>query len=315
MSGPPLSEPIDLAGSSFRPIAPTDVDRIAHAAQAAGTWLWAAYGPFLVSYGRSPSRAVLVGEVDDALVLLLRRRIRGQDHVDLVVPPLARNPLPPLTRIADALAAHNGSELETRMLWADLPVAASLADQPGWRVTPYEREFLYDRDAVLAMEGGAFRTLRKRVNRCEREAFPLVRDYTSADQDACADLLREWQDVRKPVVEPVFDFGYTMAALDVATEIAAPHLTGIVVEVDTRVRAFAFGGVLRDDVGCFFILKSDPAIHGLAEFARVELMRRLDGCRYVNDAGDLGHEGLARHKSAFRPVGYVPTWKCAYGAT
>ena len=317
MSGP-LSESTELAGASFHPIARTDVGRLVRAASAAQTWLWAAYGPFLVSYGRSPSRAVLIGEMDDALVVLLRRRIRGQGHVDLIVPPLAAEPLPALTRITDALAAHNGGELETRLLWADLPAAALLADKPGWRVTPYEREYLYDRDAVLAMSGGAFRTLRKRVNRCEREAFPLVRDYTAAvsdgrtDRDACADLLREWQDVREPVVEPVFDFGYTMAALDVATEIGPPHLTGIVVEVDARVRAFAFGGVLRDDVACFFILKSDPTIHGLAEFARVGLMRRLDGCRYVNDAGDLGHEGLARHKSAFRPVGFVPTWKMGY---
>ena len=289
-----------------------DVALIRDAAERSNAWLWAAYGPFLLSYGQSRSRAILIGERDDAVIVAIRRRIRDANHLDLVVPPLGDTSGSFLRSVADAFAMYNGPDTETRVLWADLPAVALVADAPDWSATPYEREYIYDREQVLGMSGAEYRMLRKRVNRCEREATPYVREYESADREACVELLRQWQDAHDSRDEPVFDFGYTLAALDVAEAVGSPDLVGIVLEVDGEIRAFAFGGVLRDGVGQFFIQKSDPSIVGLSETTRVELLRRLDGCRYVNDAGDLGHEGLGQHKRVFRPVAFVPTWKLAY---
>jgi hypothetical protein len=68
---------------------------------------------------------------------------------------------------------------------------------------------------------------------------------------------------------------------------------------------------MTERIGNFFLLKSDPSVVGLAETARYELLRRLDGCELINDAGDLGREGLAQHKRMFRPCAFVPTWKVA----
>ncbi len=291
---------------------PNDVAQIRNAAERSTAWLWAAYGPFLLSYGQSRSRAILIGERNDSVIVAIRRRIRGSDHLDLVIPPLGDSSGSLLQSVAEAFAVYNGSDTETRVLWADLPAITSVADAPGWSTTQYEREYVYDREQVLGMSGAEYRMLRKRVNRCEREVTPYVREYTAADREACAELLRQWQDARESRDEPVFDFGYTLAALEVAEAIGSPDLVGIVLEVDGEIRAFAFGGVLRDGVGQFFIQKSDPSIVGLSESTRVELLRRLDGCRLVNDAGDLGHEGLGQHKRAFRPVAFVPTWKLAY---
>jgi hypothetical protein len=297
------------------PLTSENFDLIRVAAERSGSWLWAAYGPFLLSYTASRARAVLVCEYEGALIVLVRRKVRKQDHIDLMIPPLGDVSPGLLSTVVKHVSRFNGSDTDTRILWADLPLAAWGADMPGWTVTTYEREYIYDRDAILNMSGSDYRTLRKRVNRCEREVMPVVREYVPADHDACADLLREWQDVRESVVEPVFDFGYTMASLDVAEIAASKNMTGIVGEIDGAIRAFAFGGELRSGVGQFFILKSDPDIVGLAETTRVELLRRLEGCRYINDAGDLGREGLTQHKEMFCPVAFVPTWKMSYKPT
>ena len=308
----PLHEPITVGGTLYQPIHANDVVLIRNAAERSNAWLWAAFGPFLLSYGQSRSRAILIGESGGAVIIAIRRRIRGADHLDLVIPPLGDTAISLLQSVADAFAAYNGPNTETRVLWADLPVVASVSVRADWSATPYEHEYVYEREQVLGMAGAEYRMLRKRVNRCEREATPYVREYVAADREACAELLREWQDARESRDEPVFDFGYTLAALEIAESIGSPDLVGVVLEVDGEIRAFAFGGVLRAGIGQFFVQKSDPSIVGLSETTRVELLRRLDGCRYVNDAGDLGHEGLAQHKRAFRPVAFVPTWKLAY---
>jgi len=278
------------------------------AAERASAWLWAAYAPFLLSYGESPARAVLVGEVLDALVVLLRRKVRGEHHLDFALPPLAEDPKDALDAVLPLVESFNGA-LETRVLWADLPTAAWACARTGWDIRPYEREYLYRRQAVLEMKGAEFRPLRKRLSRCEREAMPEVRPYCAEDHPACVRLLKDWQDEREDALKPVFDFGYTRAALDLAAHISEPFLTGLVVEVEGRIRAFAFGGLIRPGLGQFFLLKSDPHVLGLAETARVALMERLEGCDLINDAGDLDRPGLAQHKRMFRPVAFVPTFK------
>ena len=307
----PQDELITLGDHRFAPITPGDTHSLARAAEHACTCLWAAFVPFLLSFGQSPARSVLVGECCGASVVLVRRKIRGRPHLDFVIPPLARDPYPALAELTSPLAEFNG-DLDTRMLWADLPAAAWAANRPGWSVAPYEREYVYRRQAVLAMCGGDFRTLRKRLARCERDAEPLVRPYRADDLDACIRLLKRWQDLREEILKPVFDFGYTRAALEVAEAIPAPWLVGVVVEVAREVRAFAFGGRLRMGLGNSFLLKSDPHVVGLAETARVALMEQLDGCDLVNDAGDLGRPGLAQHKGIFRPAAFVPTFKLSY---
>ena len=88
MSRRDLHQAVALAGQTFRPITSADLPLIVHAVERTRAMLWAAYGPFLLSYGQSPARAVLIGGLDDALVVLLRRTVKGQDHLDLVIPPL-----------------------------------------------------------------------------------------------------------------------------------------------------------------------------------------------------------------------------------
>ena len=304
----PSAEPLILNGVEFAPISPASLSLLGAALARSGCTLWAAYPPFLLAYGASPARDVLVGEVEDGLAVLVRRKIRKRMHLDLLVPPLCTDSARAIDALTPSLAEFNG-DLETRILWADLPVVSS-PSLARWTFPPYEREYVYSRQRVLEMMGHDFRMLRKRLHRCEREAAPVVRPFEAGDVDACIGLLNRWQDAREEVCGPVFDYGYTRASVEAAADI--PGMAGIVAEVDGAVAAFAFGGPMSEGTANFFLIKSDPDVIGLSETVRVELIRRLEGFDLVNDAGDLGRAGLAQHKSMFRPVAFVPTWKGSF---
>jgi hypothetical protein len=297
-----LQTRITVGAYDLHEIAPHDLSTLADAVSHVNSALWAAYPPFVLAYGQSSARKVMLTELDDGLAILVQRKIRRTLHLDYLIPPLVVGCTSDLTR---EIAAFNG-ELETRMLWADLPTVA-VWKSDGWEFSDNEREYVYRREQVLSMSGGRFAMLRKRTHRCEREIQPEIRDFTPGDIVKCVDLLNRWQDLREADCAPVFDYRYTRSALEMATDI--PGMVGIVAVVDGVIRAFAFGGTTAGRTGCFFLLKSDPTVRGLSEYVRVQLMQRLDDCDLINDAGDLDRKGLARHKNLFRPVAFVPTWK------
>ena len=67
---------------------------------------------------------------------------------------------------------------------------------------------------------------------------------------------------------------------------------------------FAMAGPISTDTACFFIAKSDTSVGGLSEYQRWRVCGELSEYAFVNDAGDLGIEGLKRHKRKLRPVRY-----------
>ena len=304
-----LHAPLEIGGTVFRASEIAQMPTFLSYADSARPWLWATYFPFLLAYSDSPARAVMLGEHGGSLFVLLHRTVRGHSHIDFLLPPLGSDYEGALENLAGSIARINGST-ETRFLWADLPGAAYGARR-GWAVTPYEHEYLYERRALIELRGNEFRALRKKIHRCEREVQPEFRAFVESDVPGCEALLREWQDVHRQDPVPVFDFGYTLSAIRSAARFQPPHLVGVAADVGAKVRAFAFGGMIREGLGQFFVLKSDPACKGLAEATRLVLVERMEGCDLVNDAGDLSKPGLAQHKRLFRPVSFVPTFKMA----
>ena len=67
-------------------------------------------------------------------------------------------------------------------------------------------------------------------------------------------------------------------------------------------------GRIRQDLGQFFIAKSDLGVRGLSEYLRWQVFRSMSDYDLVNDGGDLGLPGLRRHKLKFRPVGRIPVY-------
>jgi len=80
-------------------------------------------------------------------------------------------------------------------------------------------------------------------------------------------------------------------------------LTGGVIFVDGRIKAFSIGEKLTEDTAVIHIEKADPAIRGLSQLINREFVRNeWSHFRYINREQDMGHPGLRKAKLSYHPV-------------
>ena len=80
-------------------------------------------------------------------------------------------------------------------------------------------------------------------------------------------------------------------------------LTGGLLRVDGKVKAFALGSRLNDEMCDMNVEKADPAIRGIYQAICKEFLSHefLD-CKYVNREDDMGEEKLKKAKLAYHPI-------------
>ncbi|MFQ6097490.1 MAG: phosphatidylglycerol lysyltransferase domain-containing protein, partial [Armatimonadota bacterium] len=179
----------------------------------------------------------------------------------------------------------------------------------GWRVEWKEDEYLYAPRDSLSLRGTRMRTFRRHVNAFTSRFDFECEAYSESHREECLALLRAWRKTQGRKHRFLLDVGYTKAALDLCGTLPPEDLFGEVVMVNGRVVAFAFAGRMSEDLANFFVAKADPALDGLSYFLRWRMFRRLSEYGRVNDAGDLGHPGLAQFKRSLRPVEMLPVFR------
>ena len=111
------------------------------------------------------------------------------------------------------------------------------------------------------------------------------------------------------------DWGYTRSALNEFHRFSAENLYGWCVKIQGKVEAFALAGPMTDDTANFFVAKTNPEVSGLSEYLRWKVLGELRAFTYVNDAGDLGIDGLRQHKMKMRPTDLKKTFTATLMAT
>ncbi|MBT3602398.1 MAG: DUF2156 domain-containing protein [Candidatus Latescibacteria bacterium] len=277
------------------PITPAHANLLQGAFAAAQKNAWCYYPPFLCAFSLPPNRVVRVLQRADCVCVMVER----PDGMDFLCPPVpfVANVFDGLV---DELVAFNGAR-STRVLWVDAEDALRL-DSARFIVKEKDAEYVYDPKLIVKAEGREFRDIRKRVHRFEREYTAVFRPLLAEDIDACHVVLRYWRKRQGRKHPFLLDWGYTRAALDGFAGWPRELLGGWCVEIEGELKAFALAGEMRPDFAQFFVAKADPDILGLAEFLRCCVYEVLSEYRLVNDAGDLGLEGLRQFKMKFRPV-------------
>jgi hypothetical protein len=172
----------------------------------------------------------------------------------------------------------------------------------GFAISVRGEEFIYDRDAVAALRGAAFKGLRQELSRALRAGVVVTRPYTRADYSTCLALTKAWRE--RLAARGVKPEGYTstLACLTAADRFPPSLLQGLVAEVDSTVRGFAFGGPLTSTLGSYYLGVADPGVHGLAYLLSHRLMAGWPGLTHFNDSDDAGRPGVRAMKQQFRPV-------------
>ena len=234
------------------------------------------------------------------------------DGIFMVLPPLGKGPLAdPVAGAFRFMRERNGSSSVTRI--DNVPEAfVEELQAAGYVVTAGEPDYLYAAEDLADLAGDAYRSPRAACNRFVREHGGVFEPYDLRDQPACLSLFREWgeqkqragtDDWAQALLEDAA--GAHEAALSGYEELG---LTGAVVRVGGRIRAYTLGLWLNQSVFCILLEVADRDMVGAGPFIFREFCRqaRNKGAWWINTMDDSGLPSLARAKHWYRPARLLP---------
>ena len=230
------------------------------------------------------------------------------------LPPIGAGPIDaPLSDAMGLLQRWNGDSPVSRVENVPSQLAPEF-ERLGYRLTPKEQDYLYRAADLAALTGDRFKSQRALCNRFEREQSFEVTPYQAGDRLDCRALLGDWSQQKQ--AEGLESFG-TMLLADArsAHEVLwsqAPALgvTGKVVRVHDRLRAYTFGYWLKRTTFCVLLEVADRTLSGLAQFLFRETCRTAlaAGAEYINAMDDAGLPGLRASKQAYHPAMLIPNF-------
>jgi hypothetical protein len=286
--------------ADLAPIGVEDADTFRAAADYARVKSWFYYFPYLYFSGQSKKR--WEPHAGSILVYQIRQRKVGS-HVNsqmhLYLPPFPFDPaalLHALQRMRDFNGNRSG-----RILHVPEDDALRIARE-GLAISFRHEEFIFDRAAVMALEGAGFRSLRQELSRGLKPGLVEIRPYTAADQPACLALVKAWRERMIANSLEAVGYNYTVTCLAATDHFPTSLLKGLIVEVNGVVRGFAFSGPVTSTMGSNYICITDTDFRGLPHLLRYRLMAEFPDLLHFNDSIDGGRLGLRELKQRFRPV-------------
>lgn len=218
--------------------------------------------------------------------------------------------LPPLTGdIATALSVLLNDGLT--LYGADVPFVERYF-QGGNVAIAEDRDnfdYLHLRSEMAELPGNRFHKKKNRINYFTRRHAYRVELYADSHRDGALQLLDEWYRIRSEA-----DSGSRLPETEATREALAMAgqlgLTGVVVLVEERVRAFILGERLNNDTSVCHFEKADPFLNGLTQLVDREFNRLLFAdCTFVNREQDLGAPNLRNSKLTYHPVELIKKFK------
>lgn len=275
---------------------------------------WCAFFPFLYFFSRQARMRLSLETLGQVQTLLLYRNYgRNNQNIELYLPPFisesGKDSLEQIREVQTILYDRNKVR-RSNILW--LTDEERLRLGSSFRYLKKQPEYLFSPARVLKLEGSALSNLRYNLKRFSK-AYPdaEVTPYHLNDFYECLKLLKHWHS-SKALDETSDDF-YTLECLRNADLFSAPDLVGYTVRIEGKIRAFGFAGEISSQAACLFIAKADPAVRGLNYFLKYELIKSFADYQWINDASDLGSEGLRKAKESFDPVEQLQIFKARDG--
>jgi hypothetical protein len=276
-----------------------DADAFLAAAEQARVKSWFYYFPRLHFYGQSRAHMLRWERHAGSILVYQTRRREGGWQMNLYLPPIPFDPAA-LRHAVQRMRDFNGNR-PGRIIFVQESDALLVARE-GFEISFKEDEYIFDRAAVMALEGAGFRRLRQDLSHALRAGLVETRPYTAADRPACLALLEAWRERLIANGMKATQYSYTVACLAAANRFLPSLLKGLVVEVNGEVRGFAFSGPISSTMGCNYLCITDLGFPGLALLLRYRLMAEFSDLIHFNDGTDVGRPGLRQLKQRFRPV-------------
>lgn len=261
---------------------------------------WAYYFPYLLTKSRRASSALLWHEDEGSVCLFSWSDTGPRPRMDLYFPPMPFD-ASVLRRCFERLNDFNGDR-SGRILRIDEKDAPAVGENAALKLRQRRTQYLYDPKLYRELGGRRMRTVRRQVASFEEIPDVEIVPYAVERADDCRTLLRRWKSAHRAQFGTAGGTGGTRRVIELAPKLSEEDLRGELVYWRGRLVAFAFGGVIRPGLACFFDAKSDADVPGLGYAHRRSFLLSLEEFDRVNDGSDTGRPGLRQLKDSFRPV-------------
>ncbi len=233
----------------------------------------------------------------------------------LYLPPLGKNiSVKTIQACFNRMDKINGNKGASRI---ENVHAHQLALFPPEEFSHYNKgyEYCYYRKDLAALAGKPYKSKRSSYNHFVKNYAFQYLPYEDSVRADCATLYRDWAQSRRPA------YAGNAVALQMLEENAGVHqlalrhyqdlgLTGRVVTIDGKVRAYTFGYPLNAEIFCVLFEITDLSFSGLGVFIFREFCRdaALTPYKFINVMDDFELKNIQRAKSSFHPAVLLPSY-------
>jgi hypothetical protein len=229
---------------------------------------------------------------------------------EFALPPIGDPPRADVTRSVLTYLGGRGAALPT-VQRADRRLVEELSPIGDFTVeqTREHFDYVYATKDLIELAGRKYHAKRNFINRFRKEYEFSYEPLNDAHIGACLDLADEWCRVRN-CCEDLSLAGEHKAVREALTCYKDLELSGGVIVIDGKVRAFTLGEALNPETAVIHVEKADPDIRGLYAMINQQFCQQaLSGFSYVNREQDLGDEGLRKAKESYFPERLVEKFR------
>lgn len=173
-------------------------------------------------------------------------------------------------------------------------------------------EYLCRRQDLAELKGNAFKSKRSSVNYFSRHYQYEYLEFVPAHAKECLSLYDAWSAARAKGTSDVVYKGMLSdgrACLKLLLDNSgALNVTGRVIKIDNKVKAFTFGFELNNDTFVVLYEITDLSVAGLAQFIFREFSGEQNKYKYINIMDDSGLANLEKVKLSYRPARLIPAY-------
>lgn len=248
--------------------------------------------------------------MDDALCIFAKY----EAGVFLYLPPLGRElNLKTIESCFEKMESVNKGNGVSRIENLD-NTQISLFDPSIYSIYQKSTEYVYGRNDIVSLQGNKYKSQRHACNYfLSHYNYELI-PFDSSLKEECLGLYDEWVESRWNIST---DTAFQQMLQDNRRthQVVFEHhsdlsLTGRVIRIDGKVRAYTFGHELKPDTFCVLLEVADVKYQGLPTFIFKSFCAdsQVERFSFINVMDDFGLENIRRVKLSYHPCQMIPTY-------
>jgi hypothetical protein len=163
-------------------------------------------------------------------------------------------------------------------------------------------DYVYLTQELIELKGRKYHKKKNHLNFFQRTYPYEYREMTGQTALDCIDFLDEWYAQRAVNQEDALALE-KVAVREALTHFGALGITGGIIYIEGRIKAFTFGEPLNADTVVVHVEKGDNEIRGIyAAINQCFCEHHWQNYTYINREEDMGLEGLRLAKESYYPV-------------